>query len=489
MPSTPPPFPPAEVQEQLGVAVSQYLGGGAFRRVFAAAVTATGEEVALASEALGAEQQTDVAVMARVTSDPPHPHVIGPPVGPGITPMLISGGRCFTVLQRMDRETFDLLGMHGGAVPEDVARTYFAQMCAGLRFLHAHGVGHRDLKLENMMLSHDGIVKLIDFGLAHVAPMPQPLHAAWNTTARGSVGTKSYQAPELLLGLPYDALAADVWSLGCCLFALVNGFFIVDRPHPSDPRFARIQQACAAGHSPVRAIFALYARPCHLSDDLVQLLDGMFAVRPNGRLTLEEVVACPWLVKAYAPHRRMEETYRTDVLNRRRAAERWARLTAATLGFGRALTTLGGMLQTVRAGGGSAAAAGSAGGHPGADGGGTASSAFGAMAAPVDIADDDLDELMPPVAPASGGGLGSWAAPFPQLFRSFSGGSAMSDDEMGPPVYRSARAASAVSGGVQPPSPLTRGLSDVLEDTFRGLSEAVAGVQPPPVVKQQAQRC
>ena len=480
--------PPAQaVQTALGVHVTGFLGGGAFRKVFSAVAVATGEEVAVASEALGHEQQVDAAVMVRLASQPSHPHIIGPPASPGITPRYIAGGRCYTVLQRCQQDVFDCITDAGGALTEAAARVHFLQMVAGLRFMHQCGVGHRDLKLENMMLTHDGTLKLIDFGLAHLAPLPAPLHAPWAMVCEGHVGTKSYCAPEVAHGAPYDASAADVWSLGCTLFALVTGFFIVDKAHPSDPRFQRMARAQASGNSTVRAIFGLYNRPCILSAPLVALLDGMFTIDPAMRLTIEGVVSNAWVGAHYAPFLAREESYRNDVLNRRRASARWARLTGATFGFGRALSTLRGMLE---------------GQQQDQHAAGTGEDTAGA-----DLTDADMFDAFPVDVSRAPSWTESIAhtvtAPVSGLFRSLSSMSGMSDDEMGPPVWRSVARLSASDSppgspaayrGGAPPiarqvSPALRslgGLDDVsISDSLNGLAAAVPGlVQPPKLARQ-----
>lgn len=222
----------------------------------------------------------------------------------------------------------------------------------------------------------------------------------------------------------------------------------------------------------------------------------MFAVDPAQRITMAQVIASNWMTAAYAPYLSREGDYRNDLLNRRRASQRWARLTAAARSFGRAVISLGGVLESVRgtdAKGGAAATVSSA-GMTELGAGGESS---------LDVTDPDGDELMAPSLLQRGSSyLGSWAAPLPQLFRSLSSRSAMSeDDEMGPPVWRSGaspvhRSSGAPADmGVAPPSPLSNssslrglshGLGDLLGDTVRGVGEAVGGVQPPPVVKQKA---
>lgn len=93
----------------------------------------------------------------------------------------------------------------------------------GLRYLHAKGIMHRDLKLENIMvvpntLGFDGwTVKIIDLGLSCLSLK--------GVKATGQCGTLAYNSPEILqAGKPYDN-SNDVWSLGVILHALLTRQF------------------------------------------------------------------------------------------------------------------------------------------------------------------------------------------------------------------------------------------------------------------------
>ena len=95
----------------------------------------------------------------------------------------------------------------------------FPQLYEGVKFLHAQCVVHRDLKLENLLVDpNTGILRITDFGLAKIIPCKD----VGKCVCRSSAGTGSYVAPEVWLGErhPYNAFAADVWSMGVCLFAL-----------------------------------------------------------------------------------------------------------------------------------------------------------------------------------------------------------------------------------------------------------------------------
>jgi serine/threonine-protein kinase len=91
----------------------------------------------------------------------------------------------------------------------------FEQICAGLDYAHHRGVIHRDIKPANIMITHDGVVKLTDFGIAKVA--------GTGTTSTGLVvGTPSYMSPEQALGKPIDG-RSDIFSLGSMLYEMMTG--------------------------------------------------------------------------------------------------------------------------------------------------------------------------------------------------------------------------------------------------------------------------
>jgi len=89
------------------------------------------------------------------------------------------------------------------------------QIACGLKYMHSYGVVHRDLKLENIMMSDQtdhAIPKIVDFGLAKmIGPQEK---------ADEPFGTLGYVAPEILLKKPYS-FQCDLWSFGCILYALL----------------------------------------------------------------------------------------------------------------------------------------------------------------------------------------------------------------------------------------------------------------------------
>ena len=459
--------PPQGVLDTLKIDVIGYLGGGAYKSVWAAVKTETGLDVALVCEDASPQQEIEHRIHDHLISSPLHPHIINPPVGYEIIERHLKDGIWYSILERCHSELFDQLATHGGSVPEPISREFFVQALSALRFMHANGIANRDIKLENIMVNPDGTVKMIDFGLGHVADMPAPAHLPFSFAASGDFGTRSYLAPEVATSPQgYDAAKADIWSLGCTLFALVAGFFVVDRAMVTDPRFVKMQQAEASGQSKVRGIYRMYRRPVNFSDALVELLDGMLTIDPANRWTLERILNSTWCSEAYAPHLAAEPLYRTERLNRKRASERWGRLIGASQGFGRALLSFRQVFSEVTY-------------RPGNQGAMDVSDAFRETAA-------ELDAM--PIARQNSGAMEAvMDLVIPNVFRSGSnmsvgGMSIGSDDEMGPPQYRSLAArASDIAGD------LVDAVGGGLAAGAKGLGEAIV-VMPPAVKRQRAQR-
>ncbi|KAI8871936.1 Pkinase-domain-containing protein [Ramicandelaber brevisporus] len=105
--------------------------------------------------------------------------------------------------------------LHNGKLKEKLARGMIRQLCSALDYLHRNSVVHRDLKIENILVTDDNLVKLIDFGLSNLYSPRSQL----NTFC----GSLFFAAPELLHQWPYTGPEIDVWSLGVVLFVLVVG--------------------------------------------------------------------------------------------------------------------------------------------------------------------------------------------------------------------------------------------------------------------------
>ncbi len=115
-----------------------------------------------------------------------------------------------------------------GPIPMAQAVNYIGQMLAALEYAHSRGVIHRDIKPANMMLTPEGVVKLMDFGIAKAATDRRL------TMTGTTMGSLYYMSPEQINGTAGLDARSDLYSMGVSLYELVTG----KRPFDGDSQFA-----------------------------------------------------------------------------------------------------------------------------------------------------------------------------------------------------------------------------------------------------------
>ncbi|AKJ05947.1 serine/threonine-protein kinase [Archangium gephyra] len=118
----------------------------------------------------------------------------------------------------------------GGTLPLEVIVELCQQALRGLDYAHEHGVIHRDISADNLVVSFDGVVKVVDFGIAHgsgeaqerVTPSAASLPTTRLTQVGGIIGKVPYMPPERLEGAE-ATISGDLFALGCVLHELLFG--------------------------------------------------------------------------------------------------------------------------------------------------------------------------------------------------------------------------------------------------------------------------
>lgn len=118
----------------------------------------------------------------------------------------------------MEYAPFDLFSvvMSGKMIRPEIY-CVFRQICDGVEYLHSMGLAHRDLKLDNCVMTENNVVKIIDFGTATVFHYP----GQQTTKATGVVGSDPYLAPEVLTDDSYDPRKTDVWSVAMIFLCMI----------------------------------------------------------------------------------------------------------------------------------------------------------------------------------------------------------------------------------------------------------------------------
>lgn len=213
------PFPP-ELYEGVildGYRITRELHASSTSQLYLAVDTESGEKVVLKTPSVNFEDdpaylerfQLEEWIGRRVNS----PHVVRTVEQKRPRRFL------YYVLEHVNGKTLEQWLDDVGTLDLKTVRELVPQIAAGLRAFHRLDMLHQDLKPGNIMLSHDGVIKIIDFGstkIAGIADISTPVER------RELLGTKHYTAPEYLIGKP-GTTQSDLFSLGCIVYQMLTG--------------------------------------------------------------------------------------------------------------------------------------------------------------------------------------------------------------------------------------------------------------------------
>src|SRR4029077_7790910 len=145
---------------------------------------------------------------ARAAGGLQHPNIVT------IYELAESGGAPFIAMEYLEGESLEKIIARKPVLPLATKLGYIVQTCRALDYAHLRGVIPRDVKPANIVVTRDGIVKVVDFGIARLG------HSS-NTQTGMLLGTLAYMSPEQVRGQHFDA-RSDIWALGVVLYELIT---------------------------------------------------------------------------------------------------------------------------------------------------------------------------------------------------------------------------------------------------------------------------
>ncbi|XP_049782378.1 serine/threonine-protein kinase PLK1-like [Schistocerca gregaria] len=183
----------------------------------------------------------------------------------------------YIILENCPRKSLVHVLKHRWTITEPEVRYYLSQLVSGVQYIHSQNVIHRDLKPGNMFLSESMVVKLGDFGLAMQIDGDKRVSIC---------GTPNYIAPEVLNKLSYS-FEADVWAIGCIMFAMLVG----------QPPF----ETATLKDTYARIVSNKYTLPPCVSETACSLIRVLLQPLPEDRPKLEDICKHEFFTSGYTP--------------------------------------------------------------------------------------------------------------------------------------------------------------------------------------------
>jgi len=168
---------------------------------------------------------------------------------------------------------------------EKLVRTYFHQLVNAVEYLHSKGIAHLDIKLENLLLGNDYLLKLADFDQSQLLDEK-------NLLSRGS---PSFRSLEVLKGECKDFAAADVYSMGIVLYALATGDFpFLEKEDESGVSLAHYDLFCGNNEAFWELRVGQRADKAMFDESFKEIMAGLLAKDPVKRWNIKEIKSSRW---------------------------------------------------------------------------------------------------------------------------------------------------------------------------------------------------
>jgi len=190
------------------------VGEGTYGVVYKARDVKTGDTLALKKIRLDAEDEGIPSTAIREISllkQLQHPNVVR------LFDVILADQKLTLVFEYLDWDLKKYLDTHGSCgLDPTTTKSFLWQLLQGISYCHESRVLHRDLKPQNLLINHDGELKLADFGLARCFGIPV-------RSFTHEVVTLWYRSPEVLLGSRHYSTPIDLWSVGCIFAEMASG--------------------------------------------------------------------------------------------------------------------------------------------------------------------------------------------------------------------------------------------------------------------------
>eukprot|EP01124_Arcella_intermedia_P023113 TRINITY_DN3593_c0_g1_i1.p1 TRINITY_DN3593_c0_g1~~TRINITY_DN3593_c0_g1_i1.p1 ORF type:complete len:509 (-),score=46.94 TRINITY_DN3593_c0_g1_i1:70-1596(-) len=214
-------------------------------------------------------------------------------------------------------ELHEVIRQSGGIAEED-AVVFVHQLLVAVQYLHKNSICHRDIKPENILISTDGTLKLIDFGLAVDL-------AGTDGSMKACVGTQAYQAPEVLIGATYN-ISVDMWAIGATTFTLLSG----TKPFGYGPHGDSVGEFGPSNeqrsHQRAKILNGDYnfSDPIweSISSDAKDFVSKLLKVRPNERIDPTAALEHSWIASKEIDLRSFHFKWRSKCRERKEAARK-----------------------------------------------------------------------------------------------------------------------------------------------------------------------